>query len=214
MCGDSGIARRSADQPAAPVSGGGTRSRRDTRGGCRSARGGRRSPPHALVLAIRWYFQDDSPTPLAKGLRRRKVCEKKFSEEKQRNVHKVCPWMEGPASGTGTAPTGLVGVRARKGLLEAASGPSVLSLAESFVEALPERWEGGTGCSKTRPVPAPLHALMRLSIGLQFASFISIAVLRLGLNGSVDFDAVFSFLLHCQKIETMSKSSGAVHFVS
>ncbi len=59
-----------------------------------------------------------------------------------------------------------------------------------------------------------LNVLMRLSIVLQFAPFISFAVLRLGLNGSVDSDAVFNFLLHCRKIETMSKSSGAVHFVS
>ena len=59
-----------------------------------------------------------------------------------------------------------------------------------------------------------LNVLMQLSIGLYFISFISIAVLRLGLNGSVDSDAVFNFLLHCRKIETMSKSSGAVHFVS
>ncbi len=58
-----------------------------------------------------------------------------------------------------------------------------------------------------------LDVLMQLSIGLYFTSFISIAVLRLGLNGSVDSDAVFNFLLHCRKIETMSKSSGAVHFV-
>ena len=49
---------------------------------------------------------------------------------------------------------------------------------------------------------------MQLSIGLQFVSFISIAVLRLSLNGSVDFDAVFNFLLNCRKIETMSKSWG------
>ena len=49
---------------------------------------------------------------------------------------------------------------------------------------------------------------MLLSIGLQFASFISIAVLRLGLNGSVDSDAVFNFLLHCRKIETMSNLRG------
>jgi hypothetical protein len=61
---------------------------------------------------------------------------------------------------------------------------------------------------------------MQLSIGLQLVSFISIAVLRLSLNGSVDSDAVFNFLLHCRKIETTSKSSGAVeavaavHFVS
>ena len=37
---------------------------------------------------------------------------------------------------------------------------------------------------------------------------------RLDLNGSVDSDAVFNFLLHCRKIETVSKSSGAVLFVS
>ncbi len=31
------------------------------------------------------------------------------------------------------------------------------------------------------------------------------------MNGSVDSDAVFNFLLHCRKIETMPKSSEAVH---
>ncbi len=31
---------------------------------------------------------------------------------------------------------------------------------------------------------------------------------------NVDSDAAFNFLLHCRKIETMSKFSGAVHFVS
>jgi hypothetical protein len=56
--------------------------------------------------------------------------------------------------------------------------------------------------------------LMQLSIGLYFTSFISITVLRLGLNGSVDSDAVFNLLLHCRKLETMSKSSVPVHFVS
>jgi hypothetical protein len=40
---------------------------------------------------------------------------------------------------------------------------------------------------------------MQLSIGLYFTSFISIAVLRLGLNGSVESDAVFNFLFHCRK---------------
>ena len=55
---------------------------------------------------------------------------------------------------------------------------------------------------------------MQLSIGLYFTLFISIAVLRLGLNGSVDSDAVSKLLFLCRKIETMSKSSGAVHFVS
>ncbi len=45
-------------------------------------------------------------------------------------------------------------------------------------------------------------------------SFISIAVFRLDLNGFVDSDAVFNFLLHCWKIETRSKSSRAVHSVS
>jgi hypothetical protein len=30
----------------------------------------------------------------------------------------------------------------------------------------------------------------------------------------VDSDAVFNSLLHCLKIETMSKSSGPVHFIS
>ncbi len=49
---------------------------------------------------------------------------------------------------------------------------------------------------------------MQLSIGLYFAPLISIAVLRLGLNGSVDSDAAFNFLLHCRKIETISQSSG------
>ena len=49
---------------------------------------------------------------------------------------------------------------------------------------------------------------MQLLIGLYFTFFISIAVLRLGLNGSVDSDAVLNFLLHCRKIETISKSSG------
>jgi hypothetical protein len=34
------------------------------------------------------------------------------------------------------------------------------------------------------------------------------------LNSSVYSDAVFNFLLHCRKIETMPKSSGAVHYVS
>jgi hypothetical protein len=59
-----------------------------------------------------------------------------------------------------------------------------------------------------------LNVLIQLLIGMYFPSFISIAVLRLGLNGFVDSDAVFNFLLHCRKIETMSKSSKAVHFVS
>ncbi len=59
-----------------------------------------------------------------------------------------------------------------------------------------------------------LNVLMQLSIGLYFTSFIWIAVLRLGLNGFVDSDAVFNFLLHCRKIESMLKSSGAVYFVS
>ncbi len=59
-----------------------------------------------------------------------------------------------------------------------------------------------------------LNGMMQLSIVLYFTSFISIAVFRLGLNGSVDSDAVFNFLLHCRKIEMMSKSSGPVHFVS
>ena len=58
-----------------------------------------------------------------------------------------------------------------------------------------------------------LNVLIQLAIGLYFTSFISIAVLRLGLNGSVDSDAVFNFLLHCRKFETVSKSSG-IHFVS
>jgi hypothetical protein len=58
-----------------------------------------------------------------------------------------------------------------------------------------------------------LHVLIQLLIGLQFTSFISVAVLRLGLNGSVDSDAAFNFLLHCRKIETVSKSSGGIHFV-
>ena len=58
-----------------------------------------------------------------------------------------------------------------------------------------------------------LNVLIQLAIGLYFTSFISIAVLRLGLNGSVDSDAVFNFLLHCRKIETVSKSSG-IHLVS
>ncbi len=40
------------------------------------------------------------------------------------------------------------------------------------------------------------------------------SVIRLGLNGSVDSDPDFNFLLHCRKNEMMSKSSGAVHFVS
>jgi hypothetical protein len=59
-----------------------------------------------------------------------------------------------------------------------------------------------------------VNVLMQLSIGLYFTLFISIAILRLGLNGSVDSDAVPKLLFHCRKIETMSKSSGAVHFVS
>ncbi len=50
--------------------------------------------------------------------------------------------------------------------------------------------------------------LMQLSIGLYFISFLSIAVVRLGLNGSVDSDAVFSFLLHCRTIEAMSNLRG------
>jgi hypothetical protein len=50
--------------------------------------------------------------------------------------------------------------------------------------------------------------LMQLSIGLYFTSFISIAVLRLGLSGSVHSVAVFNFLLYCRKIETMSKFRG------
>ncbi len=36
----------------------------------------------------------------------------------------------------------------------------------------------------------------------------AIAVLRSGLNGSVDSDAVFNFLLHCRKIEMMSNLRG------
>ncbi len=55
--------------------------------------------------------------------------------------------------------------------------------------------------------------LMQLSMGLYFTSFTSIAVfqLKLGLNGSLDSDAFFNFLLHCRKIETQSKSSGGVY---
>jgi hypothetical protein len=49
---------------------------------------------------------------------------------------------------------------------------------------------------------------MQLSIGLHFqvVLFISIAAVRLGLNGSADSDAVVNFELRCQKIETISKS--------
>jgi hypothetical protein len=45
----------------------------------------------------------------------------------------------------------------------------------------------------------PYFFLMQLLIGLYSTPFISITVLRLGLNCSVvDSDAVFDFLLHCQ----------------
>ncbi len=43
--------------------------------------------------------------------------------------------------------------------------------------------------------------LMQLSIGLKFTSFISIAVLRLGLNGSVDSDAVLNFYCTAGKLK-------------
>ncbi len=44
------------------------------------------------------------------------------------------------------------------------------------------------------------NVLMQLSIGLYFTPFISIVILRLGLDGSGDSDAVFSFLLQSGKL--------------
>jgi hypothetical protein len=59
-----------------------------------------------------------------------------------------------------------------------------------------------------------LYVLMQLSMGLQFTSFISFAILRLGLNGSGDSDAYLIFYYTAGELKMISIFSGAVHFGS
>ena len=64
---------------------------------------------------------------------------------------------------------------------------------------------------RLKNVPAVLSEDVRLKLAEHVYSDVEVRDMELNNGSTVDSDAVFNFLLHCRKIETMSKSSRAVH---